>query len=773
MQPTDTCPCGRSHICPIRSIEIGENALSRLPAVCEAFDRILLVADRNTYQACGERAVHLLGARVVDTHIYDTDAVLIPNEDAIDALRMSLGSGPDLIVGIGSGVINDLCKYVGYAHHLPYVIVATAPSMDGYASAGAALILGGMKVTLSAQPPMAIVADTAVLCHAPMDMIRAGYGDIIGKYSCLNDWKLAALIRGEYICDAVWQWVKDTADRVRALAPAINRREKAAMEALMRGLVDVGIAMAYVGNSRPASGSEHHLSHFFEITGILRERPYLPHGMDVAYASVVTAHVREWILARTPVPRPFNRETYMATIRSVYGGSHGTPGIADAVIELQDKMGWYGDRTTEAFILSHMEEIRTILREAPSAAETRAMVEAVGLSFDDFIAFYGRDTVETAVRWGKDLKDRYSVLWLCDLFAPIDFPARVMSGYWPEGHVQGIAVDSAAGAVYYSFTTILLKTDLAGHPIGSVKNIAGHLGCIDFDPVRRRVYGSLELKHDAIGAGIVARTGRRPAEEDAFYLVSFDADRIDRMDMDAERDNVMQAVWLPDVAEDYAAMDEVSGSLHRYGCSGIDGTAIGPAPGEDADGPRKILIAYGIYGNTEREDNDHQIILQFDPSVVDAYGQPLSQTAPHHSGVPCERRYFFHTGNTTYGIQNLEYDPYTRTYLAAVYPGSKTAYVNHPLFFIDAAKAPVERDLPGRFGERGLCLAPADFHMALDARGGCAFPWGQTGVAALGDGIYAFSRHLDRPMPDGGCAYASEVVRYRLEMTGGMVFAED
>ena len=115
------------------------------------------------------------------------------------------------------------------------------------------------------------------------------------------------------------------------------------------------------------------------------------------------------------------------------------------------------------------------------------------------------------------------------------FPRRVSSGYWPEGHVQGIAIDEAGGYIYFSFTTILLKTDLTGNPVGSVCNIVGHLGCITFDPDRRRVYGSLELKHDAIGRGIVSRTGRELAEEDAFYLVSFDCDAITSMDMDWRR----------------------------------------------------------------------------------------------------------------------------------------------------------------------------------------------------------------------------------------------
>ncbi len=352
-----------------------------------------------------------------------------------------------------------------------------------------------------------------------------------------------------------------------------------------------------------------------------------------------------------------------------------------------------------------------------------------------------------------------------------ELPRRIHSGFWPEGHVQGIAVDPAGDAVYWSFTTILLKTDLAGRPIGSVGGIVGHLGCITMDAARRRVYGSLELKHDAIGAGIVARTGKALAVEDAFYLVSFDVDRIDRMGMDAEADGVMTAVYLPDVVEDYNADDEVSGALHRYGCSGIDGIALGPVP-PDRDRtlhpPEKIYIAYGIYSDTTRTDNDHQVILELDPSVIWQRGEPLSQKAPHHSGCTAERKLFFYTGNTTYGIQNLEYDPYTRTYMAAVYPGAKEQFVNHPFFFIDATWYPVEAPLAGRGQERGLTLTPArpdpSFHRpACDGRGGCGYPLGSTGMAALGEGLYYFSRPLSREEPNGRRCYGSELVLCRFD----------
>ena len=346
-------------------------------------------------------------------------------------------------------------------------------------------------------------------------------------------------------------------------------------------------------------------------------------------------------------------------------------------------------------------------------------------------------------------------------------PNKILSGFWKEGHVQGIAVDLDKGHIYFSFTTILLKTDLTGKPLGSVRNLAGHLGCITFDADRRRVYGSLELKHDAIGKGIIDRTGWNPSEEDNFYLVSFDVDKIDRMYMDAEADGIMTAVWLREVVTEYAAMDPVSGCEHHYGCSGIDGTAYGPVFG--TEGPKKIMVAYGIYSEVGRTDNDHNVILQYDPDIFAQYGRSLDQSKPHHNGPEsAEERYFVHTGNTRWGVQNLEYDPAGRLWLVCVYKGQKEGFTNFPMFLIDGTAAPVRTELTGRPGETGKLLTLA----ALGETGehgipGCNFPLGSTGVFAVGDGRFYFSNPVSNKEEK---TFSSEVALYRMDKTSPLLF---
>ena len=402
-----TCDCGKTHRCSVKSVLIGEGVLEKLPAVLGNYKSILLVADKNTYLVCGNTVAELLDSRIQRRLIYQDDGVLIPNEAAIARLKGALSPETDLILGVGAGVIQDLCKYVSFAKGLPYAIVATAPSMDGYASVGAAMIIGNMKVTYSAHVPEVILGDVNVLKNAPMELIQSGYGDILGKYSCLNDWKLSALINDEYFCEAVYDLTYDMLCKVKDLGPQLLNRDPQAVRLLMEALVGVGIAMAYVGNSRPASGSEHHFAHFFEVVGILNNEPYFPHGIDVACSAVLVQKLRDQILALENLPKSWNwnRDDWMGKIHGVYGAA------ADGVITLQDKLGWY-EKDWLAIYRAKWPEIKAVLEEAPSAAELTGYLESVNLDIRSFEKQYGMEKLQNAVWYAKDLKDRYTVLWL-------------------------------------------------------------------------------------------------------------------------------------------------------------------------------------------------------------------------------------------------------------------------------------------------------------------------------------------------------------------------
>ncbi len=277
------------------------------------------------------------------------------------------------------------------------------------------------------------------------------------------------------------------------------------------------------------------------------------------------------------------------------------------------------------------------------------------------------------------------------------------------GHVQGIAIDKDRKYMYYSFTTCLVKSDMQGNVIGTVEGLVGHLGCIAYNYGDGKVYGSLEFKNDCIGAGILSGLGLETKPEEGFYMTIFDVDRINRIGMDAEKVGVMKAVYLKEVCDDYLAEN------HRFGCSGIDGTTFAPNPG-DKEGKMYLHVAYGIYGDVNRSDNDNQVILKYDISDWDKYAKPLNQMAMHKSGPNSpDDKYFIFTGNTEYGIQNLEYDPYTNTMFAAVYAGRKPQFPNYSMFKIN-------------------------WEQGFEEISGNYFPYGSTGMIALGDGNFYFSR---------------------------------
>ena len=401
------CSCGREHCCEIKRVDIGSGILSRITETTKSYRHILLVADENTYATCGAQVEAALGSKLEADVVFPGDTLLVPNESAIEAIQGKLTANTDLLLGIGSGVIQDLCKYISFEAGLPYHIIATAPSMDGYASKGAAMILGSMKVTVNAHVPEVILADLDILKNAPMALIQSGYGDILGKFSCLNDWKLSSVVNGEYFCPVVYGMVEEMLQSTKDLGPKLLSRDPEAIGRLMEALIGVGIAMAYVGNSRPASGSEHHLSHFFEITGLLNNEFYFMHGTDVAYSAVYTQKLREALLALdAPIARGgHTRKDWEAAIRSIYTDA------AEGVIALQEKLGWYRQDRLPIY-KEKWPQIKDILAEVPSSEALSGYLANVGLPMEDFEQAYSPAKIQNALFYAKDLKDRYTVLWL-------------------------------------------------------------------------------------------------------------------------------------------------------------------------------------------------------------------------------------------------------------------------------------------------------------------------------------------------------------------------
>lgn len=320
----------------------------------------------------------------------------------------------------------------------------------------------------------------------------------------------------------------------------------------------------------------------------------------------------------------------------------------------------------------------------------------------------------------------------------------IFTGLWGKAHIQGIAIDSKKGYIYYSFTTKLIKATLDGEIVGSVDGLLGHLGCIAFNERDGKVYGSLEYKNDRIGRGILSALDSTQAISNAFYIAIFDVDKIDRLDMSAETDGVMKCVYLKEVIDDYSGegKDAFGQNVpHKYGCSGIDGTTFAPLPACSAEDGMYLYVAYGIYSDASRDDNDHQVILCYDVADWDKVSKPLKQDNMH-TDCACEpmHKFFVYTGNTTFGVQNLEYDKHKKALFMAVYKGAKPQFPNYDLYIVDMSKPALEGELLG-VGEKGELLALMQLGEEQSGIYGWRFPYGSTGLYSYGDGRWMISHN--------------------------------
>ncbi|TYA12844.1 sn-glycerol-1-phosphate dehydrogenase [Paenibacillus faecis] len=251
--------------------------------------RLLLAADRNTYEAAGRDLERMLAEAGLEPAL----CLLAPNEtgdvvaDEASLIQLLLAVEPGMteaLVAVGSGTIHDIVRFAAHKSGIPFVSVPTAPSVDGFTSAGAPLIIRGTKKTVPAVPPVAIFADLRILMEAPQPLVAAGFGDMLGKMTSLFDWKFSSLTAGEpYNEQAALITERALASCVEH-AREIGERTERGITVLMTALIESGIAMLLFGQSHPASGAEHHLSHYWEMEYLRRGRRALLHGAKVGVA---------------------------------------------------------------------------------------------------------------------------------------------------------------------------------------------------------------------------------------------------------------------------------------------------------------------------------------------------------------------------------------------------------------------------------------------------------------------------------------------------------
>lgn len=232
------------------------------------------------------------GVKIID--VFYPDEELVPSEDKCEQAYL-LAKQADYVLAVGSGTLNDMAKSVSTRRNIPCGVFATAASMDGYCSKGAALMRGGFKVTDEVHTPEDILIDLEVVRKAPKIMTAAGFGDIMGKFTCLTDWQMAHIVKGEPIHEEAFALMEKARTACMNAFEDLTEYKGEAVAELMQALITAGLSMAQCGNSRPASGSEHHISHFLEMDFVRRGEKIPLHGLKVAIGTLMSIEIYRYI----------------------------------------------------------------------------------------------------------------------------------------------------------------------------------------------------------------------------------------------------------------------------------------------------------------------------------------------------------------------------------------------------------------------------------------------------------------------------------------------
>ena len=262
--------------------------------------RVAILYDVNTAPYAEEIREQLKGAGCLIANVPYPDEQLLPTEDKCAKAQMAANAA-EYVLAVGSGTLNDMAKSVATRAGIPSGVLPTAASMDGYCSAGAALMREGFKVTDTVNPPAHVLVDADVIRTAPRIMTAAGFGDIVGKYTCLADWQLSHIINGEPIHKEAFAMMEQAREACMDAYEGLVRNESEAIEKLTSALLKAGLSMAMCGNSRPASGSEHHQSHFLEMDFARRGLSIPAHGVKVGLGTMLSLELYHHLsMAKVP-----------------------------------------------------------------------------------------------------------------------------------------------------------------------------------------------------------------------------------------------------------------------------------------------------------------------------------------------------------------------------------------------------------------------------------------------------------------------------------------
>ena len=415
------CACGSEHNKPTQDIYVGGGIIDNTAAYIQkrAYGKhCVLVADNVTWDIAGakvSKALKAAGFRVYDCVLKRRER-LEPDETAVGEVFLALQADTDFLVSVGSGSITDTTRVVAARANLPQVCIGTAPSMDGYTSSICPLTYHGVKIHRPGKCPEIIICDTDILKTAPMDMVCAGVGDVLGKYIAKADWKIGRVINDEVYCDVCGEIVTDALERLLNNIDEIKARSEKGIRLLTEALLLSGMTIMIIGHTRAVASVEHNVAHYWEMMQMFRGRPAPGHGASVGVSTLLVWPVFKRFaeedissLDLDAIRRgAISREARVEWMRRAYGPA------AEPIMEENegDFLSWEEQERRIRRAQKRFGEIKQCIDEMPSVSVIEDAMRRLGAPMTPEELGIDTELLNISMRCAKDYRTRYTLFKL-------------------------------------------------------------------------------------------------------------------------------------------------------------------------------------------------------------------------------------------------------------------------------------------------------------------------------------------------------------------------
>lgn len=412
LKGTFPCHCSKgAHQILTETVYIGTDSLAVLQKEVKKRNytgSITVLCDETTYALCAKEIITMLendGHTVSLCRI--TGSELHADGRLLGTLLLKTSEETSLIIAVGGGTMNDTARYAAYRLHIPYMIYGTIASMDGFASTVSPILIDGFKRTFPAVYPICVICDAAAMAQGPRNITAAGLGDILGKYTALSDWMLSHYVNGEEVCFGIMNMMSRAIENCEKAVPALEKGGTQAVSELASALVLSGLAMQMSGNSRPASGCEHHISHYWEMIHIARGQGSRLHGDKVGVAELLVLDFYRRFFDHVRPVKEVDMEKYAEETKKAYGTLYDEVMLESGVnvqppFEEQYKNtleNWDTCKAMADQLSSKIEPIKDMLIRCSGATRP----EQVGASKED---------VRNALYYALNVRTRFTILRL-------------------------------------------------------------------------------------------------------------------------------------------------------------------------------------------------------------------------------------------------------------------------------------------------------------------------------------------------------------------------